>query len=264
VNPPTEPRWKTKSAGKLVYYELAFGEVVAAIATRQGGVSAEPFDSLNLSPEVGDLPESVARNRGLLEEALELARLTTLTQVHSDRVHVVPFEGKGVHEGDALHTPEPWIGLGVKVADCLPVYVFAQDASCVGIAHCGWRGTAACTAGKLAVRMSEHHGIPAFELRFTTGPCICPECYEVGPDVFEEFRRSFPDHSRFLTPSADKDQTWHLDLRAANRHLLTGIGLQETASLDLCTFENPDLFYSARRERVTGRNLAVISIKDRQ
>ncbi len=261
MSPRTEPRWKQKSAGKLVYYELAFGNVVAAFATRQGGVSSEPYDSLNLSTEVGDQPESVARNRGLLEQALGLARLTTLTQVHSDQVHGVPFEDRRVHEGDALHTSEPYIGLGVKVADCLPVYMFAQDASCVGIAHCGWRGTAACAAGKLAARMSEYHGVPAFGLRFTTGPCICPDCYEVGTEVFEEFRRSFPEPRRFFRPATSEPEMWHLDLRAANRHLLTGLGLEEVSGLELCTVENPDLFYSARRDQKTGRNLAVISTR---
>jgi len=259
---PAESDWKRKTAGELVYYELTVGQVLLAFSTRQGGVSTGPFDGLNLSPEVGDKAESVARNRGLLEEALGLARLTTLTQVHSDRIHRVPFEDKGAHEGDALHTPEPWIGLGVKVADCLPVYVFARDASCVGIAHCGWRGTAAGTAGKLATRMSEQYGLPAFELRFTTGPCICPDCYRVGTEVFEEFG-SFPDHGRFFTPSASTEGLWHLDLRAANRHLLSGLGLSEIPGLELCTFENRELCYSARRDRVTGRNLAVVAISDR-
>lgn len=261
MNPPTEPRWRQKSAGKLVYYELAFGDVAAAFATRQGGVSAEPYDSLNLSPEVGDRPESVSRNRGLLEEALGLARLTTLTQVHSDKVFRVPFEDRGVREGDGLHTAEHYIGLGVKVADCLPVYVFAQDASCVGIAHCGWRGTAACTAGKLAAEMSEYHGVPAFGLRFTTGPCICPDCYQVGAEVYEEFRLSFPDYRRFFRPATSEPEMWHLDLRAANRHLLADLGLQEVTGLELCTAENPDLFYSARRDQKTGRNLAAIAIR---
>ena len=174
----------------------------------------------------------------------------------------MPSEDKGVHEGDALHTPEPWIGLGVKVADCLPVYVFGQDACCVGIAHCGWRGTAARTAGRLAASMSQCYGVPAFELRFTTGPCICPDCYRVGTEVFEEFS-SFPDRDRCFTPSASTEGLWHLDLRAANRYLLSDLGLTEIPGLELCTFENRELFYSARRDKVTGRNLAVIAIKSR-
>jgi copper oxidase (laccase) domain-containing protein len=155
------------------------------------------------------------------------------------------------------------VTIGIKVADCLPVFVFARDLSCVGIAHCGWKGTVARIAGKLAVTMSHHHGLALTDMNYATGPCICPRCYPVGSEVAARLRESSPEADRFLerTGGDSKDDSYLLDIRGANRWLLSGMGLGESGSLDLCTRENATSFYSARRDPVTGRNLAVATLR---
>src|SRR6185295_4365900 len=57
--------------------------VHAAFTTRCGGVSAAPWDSLNLGAHVGDAPAAVAANRARVRELLMLpVEPAWLEQVH--------------------------------------------------------------------------------------------------------------------------------------------------------------------------------------
>jgi len=262
--------WQLKSTDGPEYFEYSPNpKLVLAFFTRRGGVSRGPFESLNTSFEVGDEDRCVEENLARTRQALQLPAVQTIRQTHSDIV--LPIAGGPVLAetltGDAFITDQVGMGLGIKVADCLPVYIYAEDSSCIGIAHCGWRGTAARLAEKTARGLSRHFSVPLSDLRFALGPCICPNCYEVGDDVREKFGESFPVPDDFFSPavalrsSASGVAKYRLDLRAANRWLLMELGLLETQSIALCTYEEDRLFYSARRDRTTGRNLAVIALR---
>ena len=259
----TEPAaWRLKASGGIEYYEFSpVPGLAMAFFTRRGGKSAGPYDSLNFSYHVGDAAECVDANYRLAAAALHLPPIFTLRQTHSGTVVQLRDASArpGLAEGDALFTALRGAGLGVKVADCLPVYVWNRALEGAGIAHCGWRGTVAGIAAKLARTMSRHLSVPLPDLRFATGPCICPSCYEVGADVMDGFRTAFAGPERFL--SVSKAGGPSLDIRAANRQLLLELGLAEAPSLELCTAENLTRFYSARRDSPTGRNLAVIAVR---
>ena len=259
----TEPAaWRLKASGGIEYYEFSpVPGLFLVFFTRRGGTSPAPYDSLNLSNHVGDAPEHVEANYRMVADELRLPSVLTLRQTHSDTVVRVrdPNTRPGLAEGDALFTAMRGAGLGVKVADCLPVYVWNRALEGIGIAHCGWRGTVAGIAAKLARTMSRHLSVPLPDLRFATGPCICPSCYEVGADVVDGFRTAFAGPERFF--SVSKAGGPGLDIRAANRQLLLELGLAEAPSLELCTAENLTRFYSARRDSPTGRNLAVIAVR---
>jgi len=258
--PGSNPVWQLKETGGVEYYELTPEPgLVLAFFGRRGGVSKKPYDSLNLSSRVGDDEEHVKENRLRVRRALRLLAVFILRQTHSDAVvraadARIPAE---TVEGDASYTHLPGLGLGVTVADCLPVYVYARDLRCVGIAHCGWRGTVSRIAENLARSMSRRFSVRLPDLTFALGPCICPSCYEVGEDVRRQFAAGFPGHETFF-PVKGASQP-RLDLRAANRWLLRDLGLAEAPSLDLCTKENVGICYSARRDSPTGRNLALIA-----
>ena len=271
-------RWHLKSVDGLEYFAYSpTPRLLLAFFTRRGGVSRGDYESLNTSFDVGDDNGNVEENLARARRALRLPAILTVKQTHSDTVlpiadELVPPE---TLEGDACFTDRAALGLGLKVADCLPVYIYAADSSCIGIAHCGWRGTAARLAEKTAHQMSRRFSVPLPDLRFALGPCICPNCYEVGEDVHQEFSKSLPLPDEFfslapkatvpargLSPEPNSDVArHHLDIRAANRRLLKELGLTESASLELCTLETKNLFYSARRSKTTGRNLAVIALR---
>ncbi len=281
---PASPGWELRAGSGVEHYRSEPVPGVRLIfTTHRGDISAGPCESLNLSRDVGDDLTAVVENCARLQRGVELPRLFTMNQVHSDTVLSAQPEpaGSGLPEGDACFTSRPGLALGIKVADCLPVYIYARDASCIGIAHCGWRGTAARIAEKLARQMAAEKSLALADLCFALGPCICPSCYTVGDDVVLEFGRNFQDTSSFARPAQtrktmdnrtltnDQEKScvqspssvgrfYHLDLAAANRHLLIELGLVESLRLDLCSFENPGQLYSVRRDTATGRNLAVI------
>jgi YfiH family protein len=259
--------WQLEQKDSIVHFRLPLPLPLTCIfTTRVGGMSRGPFASLNLAHGTGDDPEAVAANLGLVRQALDLPRLVTLKQTHSAEVLYINYDRTpaDVLEGDALFTDVPGLALGVKVADCLPVFVFSRTGSVVGLAHAGWRGTRAQVAARLVRSMERKCRVEPRDLGFAFGPCIAADCYVVGSEVIRQFRAGFPAPEEFLRPyplRLDVEQAgagYHLDLKAANRQLLRELGLSEVASLDECAHCASRLFYSARRDRTTGRNLALI------
>ena len=259
------PDWEFKSQDGIERYEYSPDPKLRLIfLTRRGGVSRGNYESLNLSFDVGDKTYHVEENYNKVKQALQLPAILTVKQSHSDTVLPIAYERTPPEllEGDACFTDCAGLGLGLKVADCLPVYIYACDMRCIGIAHCGWRGTAARLAEKTARLMSRRFSVPLPDLRFSLGPCICSNCYLVGDDVRDRFDDDFPAAHKFFSPitTAKGNTRYGLDIRAANRWLLREMGLVEARSLNLCTRETASLFYSVRGGRTTGRNLAVIAL----
>jgi len=266
------PDRQPKSADGMQYFEYSpDSRLLLAFFTRSGGVSRGQYESLNTSFAVGDDAQNVEENLARVRRALGLPAIITVKQTHSDKVLAIADERtpSNTLAGDACITDRAGLGLGLKVADCLPIFIYAAYSNCIGIVHCGWRGTAARLAEKTARQMSRRFHVPLSDLRFALGPCICPNCYEVGDDVFEKFSKSFTLPDKFFTPvpkgtvpvSQSPLAKYRLDIRAANRWLLDEVGLLETKSIERCTFEDDKLFYSARRDKTTGRNLAVIALR---
>jgi hypothetical protein len=87
------------------------------------------------------------------------------------------------------------------------------------------------------------------------GPSISQDHYEVGEEVSAYFRVLFSDHPEIVirNPETNKD---HIDLKEANHILLHRAGVKEEhiEISGLCTYSQPDLFFSARRDgRDSGR-----------
>jgi polyphenol oxidase len=211
--------------------------------TRLGGVSEEPYDSLNVSKKVGDRAAAVEENVSLIRRAMGGRRSAWVRQVAGDgvvRVSEAGFAG----EADALVTSERDLCLAVAVADCVPVALVGERG--VAMVHSGWRGTLAGIAGK-ALRSIGEEGVRAY-----VGPSIRGCCYEVSQDLAEGFEARFGEgvvSGRYLSlPAAIK-----VDLER------TGVG--EIHDLGLCSGCRPDLFYSHRKQGpVTGRNLAAVAM----
>ncbi len=209
--------------------------------TRRGGVSREPYESLNVSRKVGDDPAAVEQNLALIREAMGGRPSAWVRQVHADgvvRVAEAGFAG----EADSLLTAETNLSVVVAVADCVPVALVGERG--VGMVHSGWRGTLSGVAGKTAREMEEA------AVRAYIGPCIRGCCYEVSEDLAGEFARRF---GQAVVSGR------YLSLPAAIRLDLERAGV-EVHDLGLCTGCRPDLFYSHRKQGpLTGRNLAAVA-----
>jgi len=248
---------------------------------------------LNLGFTEWDSRERVLKNRQNFFAALKASdmRVVALRQIHSDIVHVVNSANPGVSadapKGDALITNEPGRMLLVQTADCVPILLTDKKRRAIAAIHSGWRGTLQRVAEKALGRMQMEFGTRPQDVIAALGPSIGPCCFEVGPEVAAEFAAKFPEaRGWFAGPfdslaRGDNDPNWlpwltmrppghqlpeprvHLDLIAANRAILSAVGVPpgNISSSGFCTACRTDLFFSYRRERITGRMIAAIGIR---
>lgn len=224
---------------------------VAALSTsRGGGVSAAPYGSLNLGDHVGDDPVAVAENRRRLVTALPGAPCW-LRQVHGTTVVDAAHAAVG-SEADAAFTRTPAAVCLVMTADCLPVLFCDRAGTVVAAAHAGWRGLA---AGVLEATLHSMAVAPGDVLAWL-GPAIGPAAFEVGEEVRDTFVAGDPEAaSAFIVHSAGK---WWADLFLLARQRLLRAGVDAVYGGGVCTYSDPERFFSHRRDRQTGRMATAI------
>jgi YfiH family protein len=250
---------------------LAFG-VLVATSTRprqEHGASAGAWQGES-GAHAGDGRRDTARAFAPFLAAVGFARrpLLTLRQRHTNRCVLV--EDADVATGrnelppaDAVVTRSSDIVLGIHTADCAPIFIFDPHTGARAAIHAGWRGTLGRIVERTAEVMITHFGTHPEECRVAIGPTIGPCCYEVGPDVLEQFRREFP-YAEALISAPTPLGTARLDVVDANiRQLLDwGFRREHIFASGLCTACHPQLFFSHRRDSRTGersgRMLSVI------
>lgn len=242
--------------------------VRALCTTRAGGVSAGPYSRLNLGTHVGDEDAHVAHNRALLHHTLG-ARPVFLNQVHgSDLRELTPSSPDGA-PADGAYTTTPGLACTIMVADCLPILLCDAKGTQVAAVHAGWRGLAGqggCGVVEHAVECFRplarvNKGDDAIDLIAWLGPCIGPEAFEVGPDVWAAFAQDHADARHCFRPLPDGK--WLADLAALARQRLRAAGVSRVfgndGSAPWCTVGNPLRFFSHRRDRgVSGRFAACV------
>ena len=236
--------------------------VRAVCTTRHGGVSAPPFDTLNLGDHVRDDPAAVATNRQRLGEALAPARPVFLQQVHGTQVLVLDATTPDGALADACVTSARGVACTIMVADCLPVLFARRDGLAVGAAHAGWRGLAAGVLEATARSLQAQGG--AGEWLAWLGPCIGPTAFEVGPEVVQAMEAADPGASACFRPHTEGK--WLADLPALARRRLLAAGAASVQGNDgtpqWCTVTQASRFFSHRRDAArlgsTGRLAACV------
>jgi YfiH family protein len=221
--------------------------VKALTTTRLDGISTGAYASLNLGDHVGDDPAAVRANRAALRGALELpSEPLGLRQVHGTHIVDAAIASVGT-TADGAWTNRRGIVLAIMTADCLPIFLADRNATKIALVHAGWRGLAAgvVEAGVRALSVSPEDVIAHL------GPGIGPDAYEVGDDVRDTFVAS--DTGTEFAFRAAGPGKWFADMYALARKRLNRLGLQTVTGGDRCTLREADLFYSYRRDRITGR-----------
>jgi YfiH family protein len=200
----------------------------------------------------------VASSKGLFLKALGIGpdSVVLLKQVHSDRV--VTF-GAGTpikrEQADGILLPDPGRFAVIKTADCLPIIALYPKGRQVCALHAGWRGTRDQIARKgLGFFLKETSARPE-DVIVALGPCIRRCCYEVGPEVIEEFREKGHDLAR-ITDGA------RLDLVEANWAQVENLGVSHVLDSGMCTACRTDLFYSYRLEGLAERSWALAGFRE--
>jgi len=230
---------------------------------RTGGVSAAPFNSMNLADDTGDDAASVELNLHIL---LEQAGITDVPhrarQVHGTAI--LHCHGSGFfHEEQAdILLSDDASPLAVRVADCTPLLLADPHTGLIAAVHAGWRGTAADAAGH-AVQALKTAGALAENILACIGPCIGPCCFEIGEETADALQTSCAGAGQFIHPGQDRP---HADLAGINRLQLLSAGLQPEhiepllKSAQACTCCNARDFFSYRRDGArSGRHLAIVA-----
>lgn len=237
--------------------------VVAGFTTRHGGVSPAPWSSLDLGTSTGDDPARVQENRARLAAWVD-APVAFATQVHGDGVLALGPDDRGAWsaehpplsagEADALVTDEDGLGLGVLVADCVPVLLADPVARVAGVAHAGRAGLAAGVVLRALDALLER-GARAEDVRAAVGPSVCGRCYEVPEDLRASVSAVVP--QAWATTDAG---TPALDLARGVLAQLAARGVV-AEHVDRCTRTDADLFSHRRATAegtTTGRQAGVV------
>lgn len=229
--------------------------VQALVTTRHGGISAGPYMGLNLGDHVGDDPAAVAENRRILRARLP-AEPVWLKQVHGnqccDTAACSNAKDNQPPEADAAFSRTPGVVCAVLTADCLPILLCDAAGTVVAAAHAGWRGLAAGVIESTVAAM----GVSGERLFAWLGPAIGPQHFEVGDDVRDAFIAH--DAQAAGAFAGRPDGKWLCDIYLLATQRLAALGVCRPASADYCTVRDARLFYSYRRDGVTGRMASLI------
>lgn len=232
-----------------------------AVFTRRGGVSRRPFDSLNLATAAGDSLANVSANFDKLRAYWDTPCIISLKQTHSDLIIVVDENNRDLLntpeptvEGDALVTTLPRTVLMVKVADCQPILLGDPVKKVVAAVHAGWRGSVQDIIGKTIGVMQSKFGSKPTDIQAGIGPSLGPCCAE-----FVNYREELPATFRPYKSGEHHFNFWQISVMQMKA---AGIPESNIAISGFCTVCNPDLFYSYRRDKLTGRFGAAITLMD--
>jgi len=259
----TIPKWK----------EL-MPTVSVGFSTRNGGLSIEHFNSMNLALHVHDEIETVVSNRKKLTSAIgfPFEAWTSAEQVHGNNIEIVTLDmrGKGrmeqldnIKDADGIVTNLPDILLTSFYADCVPLFFLDPVKGVIGLAHAGWRGTVLHIAEKMidSMKYSFHSNVD--DIRVAIGPSIGPCCYEVNSQVIDPLIQSMS----FIPSEAifdKRDGHFDLDLKKTNEQILKNAGIlsKHIEVSTYCTSCHSELFFSHRRDNgKTGRMASWIGIR---
>lgn len=254
----------------LNYYNLS-DDVKAFSTTRHGGVSEGNYASLNINEYCGDSKDNTDANRLLLanEFGIDANHIIMPHQTHGVESRIIGEEFANLPDGvkkmllegvDAVMTNIPGMCIGVSTADCIPVLLYDEEHHAAAAIHAGWRGTQARIVHKAVQEMRMAYQTDPTKLKAVIGPGISLDNFEVGDEVYAAFEQAAFDMSTIAeerikrNPNAEDpakafERKWHINLPLANIQMLTHNGVDEANIINtgICTFDNADNYFSARR-----------------
>ena len=254
-------------ADSIRYYtfESLEGERIKhAVFTRRGGVSPDPWASLNVGGLRGDDPDRVYQNRvrSFREMSREPGSVYDVWQVHSsDVIWTTGSRPENVRhrKADAILTDRPEVTLFMRFGDCVPIVLHDPLKKVVGVVHAGWIGTVNGIVSETVRTMQAAYRSNPGDILAAIGPSVAVHHYEVGPEVIDQVETAFgADANDFIIR---ENGSTYFDLWRANQFLLEDIGVDEIEISGICTACNLDDWFSHRGEHgETGRFGVLIAL----
>jgi polyphenol oxidase len=239
--------------------------IIQGIFSRRGGVSPQPWMSLNHGGTVGDDRMNVIENRKRVFDFVgrSVETIFDVWQVHSSDVICArkPRPLDEPHQkADAILTDDPTITLFMRFADCVPIFLHDPKKHVIGIVHAGWQGTVKDIPGAAVRAMTQEYGSNSADIVAGIGPSIGPDHYPVGENVIQAATATFPDHLDKIL--YNKGSATHFDLWTANQISLQRAGVEQVQVAGICTACHLEDWFSHRGEQgKTGRFGALLAME---
>lgn len=223
-------------------------KIIFGYTNRFGGVSENPFKSLNLAFHTGDDKNLVQQNRKILASSfhLQTSDLIFMDQIHSDKISIITHKAQNLAPCDGIITNLSNLMLCVMVADCMPVLVFDEKLSVIGAIHAGKAGIYKRIVSKALLKMREIYDSNFADISLFVGAHIQKSCYELKNENFGEFKH-FANNNYF-------------DLSGALKAEISSFNLKKVEISQTCSHCDKN-YFSYRRDGVTGRFCGYIMIK---
>jgi hypothetical protein len=235
---------------------------------RTGGVSKGYFDSLNLSFTRPENRENVMENYRIFCRSAQIPFESMVMDNYEHGTNVIKVDQSDAGKGylidplpscDGLITNDPGITLITGHADCMAFFFVDPVKRCIGLAHAGWRGALGRIGARVVAMLTKEYGSDPSDIIAGVGPSICPDCFEVGHNVAEEFGKAFPDLPCVLQRTNARP---HVDLWmvAAKQFVEAGVLPGHISLFNVCTMETPRLYSHRRDKGNTGGMAAYLRI----
>ncbi len=237
--------------------------------TRLGGVSSGECYSLNLSFNRNDSRENVIENYRIIAGAIgaDFDKMVLSNQVHDNKIRYISEEdaGKGLTKDsdilgyDGLTTDVPGIPIVTFYADCVPVLILDPVKKAITAVHSGWKSTVKNIAFEALKLMENKYKSNMRDLQIAIGPSICKNCFEVGEEVYNQFKNVYPWCDTYTTKENGK---YYIELQRIIKKVIVEAGVPEENILisGICTKCNKDIFYSYRGDQTKTGSLAAIMV----
>lgn len=235
---------------------------------RSGGVSEGYFSSLNLSFTRPENRDNVMENYRIFCRAAEIPFETLVMDNYEHGTTVLKVDRTDAGKGylvdplppcDGLVTNDASVTLITGHADCMAFYFVDPVKRCIGLAHAGWRGALGRIGARVVERMAKEYGSNPADIIAGVGPSICPDCFEVGDNVAEEFAQAFPELPCVLPRENARP---HVDLWmiACAQFVEAGVFPEHISMFDVCTMTTQRLYSHRRDKGNTGGMAAYLRI----
>ena len=263
----TDRRLLRRETATVTYLEplalSAHPRLRCAFTTRHAGRSGQ---SLNLSFDKGERTAVLAHRQRVLQALdLEQTTLCTVRQVHGNQVCSIDAamlqRGLTGIAADALVTNLQRVALGVLVADCLPIVLYALDTPVIALVHAGRMGTYYRVVQHTLEVIEQRFATPPTQVHAMLGPAIGACCYTLDARAVRPFQDQFPTWEQFFIPHGP--ERWTMDLLTANTLQLraAGVPAEQIDTASICTACHKHDLYSHRAEgQEAGRGMAIVAL----
>ncbi|MFH1367181.1 MAG: peptidoglycan editing factor PgeF [Patescibacteria group bacterium] len=211
-------------------------------------ISEKPDGSMKIFGDpANDRRPQENRARFLKKIKIKPDDLIKTNSVHNGAVRVVRQHDKGISIGqtDGFVTREKKVFLSITVGDCLPIFFYDRKEKAVGLVHCGWRELVKDIMASTLKLFKDNFNSSRENILVGIGPGISGECYEIGPEIYEKYKKAYP--SSFIL----KNGKFFWDLKKACFEELIKQGLPPN-NIEVspeCTYSLSDKYFSYRRDK---------------